>query len=178
MIISAPYRSGATSLCLHLAETHQLKFAGQVDHNSVEWTRIEDKNLVHEHKNQPDHSVDQLVDIFCDHSQHVVLNNSMPALIPASEYFIVRKDLAQSYYSLYLILNKIYPNINKFAVETTFKKMSWFNSILMAYCKKSGIKPLILEEQPWYISKSQYEIPKEFHDLIKMHVDFVKSFGE
>ena len=100
----------------------------------------------------------------------------MPALIPASEYFIVRQDLAQSYYSLYLILNKIYPNINRFAVESTFKKMSFFNSILLAYCKKSGITPLILEEQPWYVPKSKYVIPTEFRDLIQVHVDFVKSF--
>ena len=178
MIISAPYRSGATSLSLHLSSVHDLEFAGQVDYNSLEWTRLEDKNLVHEHKNQPDHSVDKLVDIFSNHSQYVVLNNSMPALIPASEYFIVRQDLAQSYYSLYLILNKIYPNINRFAVESTFKKMSFFNSILLAHCKKSGITPLILEEQPWYVPKSKYVIPNEFQDLIQVHVDFVKSFGE
>lgn len=176
MIISAPYRSGATSLCLHLAAQNNLEFAGQVDHNSLPWSRTEDKNLVHEHKNQPDHSVDQLVDIFSDHSKYVVLNNSMPALIPASEYFIVRQDLAQSYYSLYLILNKIYPNINRFAVETAFKRMSYFNSILLAYCKKSKITPLVLEEQPWYVPKLGYEIPQEFQVLIQPHVDFVNTW--
>jgi hypothetical protein len=56
--------------------------------------------------------------------------------------------------------------------------MSFFNSILLAHCKKSGITPLILEEQPWYVPKSKYVIPNEFQDLIQVHVDFVKSFGE
>ena len=176
MIISAPYRSGATSLSLQLAEQHGLEFVGQVDHNTLAWSTMEDKNHLHEYKNQPDHSVDKLVDIFSDHSKYVVLNNSMPALIPASDYFIVRQDLAQSYYSLYKLLSKIYPNMNQFAVESMFKRMSYFNSILFAHCRKSGIVPLVLEQQPWYVPQPPHNIPTELYNTIQPHVDFVNSW--
>ena len=85
MIVSAPYRSGATSLCIELARQHNLTFAGQIDQNSIPFTTSEDKNLIHEHTNQPVHSIEGLVDMFDNDSQVVILNNSMPALFPRTD---------------------------------------------------------------------------------------------
>lgn len=176
MIISAPYRSGGTSLAIKLANEHNLIFAGQVDNNSVVETRLEDKNKVHEYDNQPDHTINDVVRILIDDSKHVVLNNSNPALFPRSTHFIIRDDMSRVYSSMYWLMSKFYPNMGVWTVDMMFKRISFYNATLLAYLKATNTTPLILEKQEWYTPTPEHEIPSEFYDLISKYTGYLEEF--
>ena len=176
MIISAPYRSGGTSLAIKLAADHGLIFAGQIDNNSVVETRLEDKNKVHEYDNQPDHTINDIVKILIDDSGHVVLNNSNPALFSRTTHFIIRRDMSRVYSSMYWLMSKFYPNMGVWTVDMMFKRITFFNALLLSHLKETNTTPFILEDQQWYKPTPEHEIPKEFSDLISKYTSYLEKF--
>lgn len=176
MIISAPYRSGGTSLAIKLAKDNNLIFAGQIDNNSVIATRIEDKNKVHEYDNQPDHSINDIVSMLIDDSKHVILNNSSPALFPRSSYFIIRKDMSRVYTSMYWLMSKFYPAMSMWTVDMMFTRLTFYNAMLLGYIKQTNITPLVLEEQEWYTPTIEHTVPKEVLDLVNQKIEYLKEF--
>lgn len=176
MIVSAPYRSGGTSLCTILAKEHNLHFEGQIDNNAVPFTRMEDKNFIHEHQNQPDHTINSITKLLIDDSGSIVLNNSNPALFVRSDYFIVRQDFSQVYASMYWMMAKLYPTMGKHPVEMMFKRITFYNALFLDYLKETGTKPLILEEQSWYVPKDNQVIPKEIQDMIPTYTTYLEAY--
>lgn len=176
MIVTAPYRSGGTSLALKMAKDHNLIFAGQLDTNSVPFTRLEDKNSVHEYQNQPDHSVNDLVKLLIDDTNHVILNNSHIGLFNRSTHFIIREDWTRMYSSFYWLMSKFYPKMNLWNVDMLFKRATFFNASLLSYLKTTGTVPLILEEQDWYTHKVEHDIPSEYMALIGKYTNYLKEF--
>lgn len=176
MIVSAPYRSGGTSLCTILASEHNLRFAGQIDNNAVPFTRMEDKNFIHEHQNQPDHTINSITKLFIDDTNDIILNNSNPALFSRSDYFIMRSDMSQVYSSMYWMMAKLYPNMGKHPVEMMFKRITFYNALFLDYLKETNTKPLILEEQSWYRHKENHIVPKEIQDMIPTYTAYLEAF--
>lgn len=178
MIVSTPYRCGGTSFCIEQARMYGLTFAGQIDPNTLPFTRSEDKNAVHEHKNQPDHTVDTLFDIY-DRGGigYVVLNNSNPALFKQSTHFLLREDIGRVYSSMVELVGKMYPRLNDVVIDSMFKRITYFNVLYLTHLKRYNIAPLILEEQPWFQLKKQSIVPQVLQEKIKPHIEFLKETG-
>ena len=176
MIVSAPYRSGGTSLCIQLAIQYGLEFAGQIDYNAVPFTRMEDKNSIHEYNNQPDHTVQDINRLLIDDSNSIVLNNSNPALFARTNYFIMRRDMTQVYASIYWMMNKLYPNMHMNTVEVMFKRITFYNALFLDYVKTTGTTALILEEQPWYQPKEPQAIPEQIQHMIPTYIKYLEEF--
>jgi hypothetical protein len=175
MIITAPYRSGGTSACIAVADQYKLSFAGQIDVNTVPFTRTEDKNLVHEHDNQPDHTVRSIINMLNDHSEVVILNNSNPALLKQTDIFLMRYDMARVYYSMFKLTLKFYPRMPSTMAESLFKRITFFTACMKVYMKDNHIVPSILEEQPWYIPKEYEPIPRHMQDMIDPHITYLQD---
>lgn len=176
MIVSAPYRSGGTTLCNKLAKEHNLIFAGQIDNNTVEFTKLEDKNLIHEYQNQPQHTITDIVKMLADDSKVVILNNSSTALFNRSTHFIVRDDFSRVYSSIYWMMAKIYPKMGPMLVESMFKRITFYNAALLAHLKMTGTVPLLLEKQDWYVPTTEHVIPQEISQMISPHIEYLKEF--
>lgn len=175
MIISAPYRSGGTSLAIKLAEQNELKFVGQIDHNTIQFTKIEDKNTIHEYANQPMHTFDDVANWFIDDSDVVILNNSNPALFSKTHTFIIRDDFYRCYSSIYWMMAKLYPLMQPHHADHLFRKVTYFNALLLTHLKMYFIKPLILEEQDWYVDTPMHDIPPVIRRLAYRHVNYLKD---
>ena len=172
MIVSAPYRSGGTSLSLRLSEQYNLKFVGQIDSNTVSFTKVEDKNLIHEYQNQPMHTFNDIGTWLLDDSDVVILNNSNPALFSKTHSFIVRKDFTRCYTSMYWMMTKL-SQMQHTQVDYMFKKITYFNALLITYLKKNNITPLVLEEQEWYMHTVEHDVPNIITLLAKKHNNFL-----
>jgi hypothetical protein len=176
MIVTAPYRCGGTSLALKLAQEHNLVFAGQIDSNSVAYTRMEDKNTVHEYQNQPEHTIEIVNSLLTNHTNHVILNNSNVALFKETDFFIKRRDMMSSYTSFIWLMKRFYPNLSKTYVESMFKRRVFFDAMMLHHCKVNGIAPLVLEEQDWFNETEPKPVEQWIIDLARPHVEYLKEF--
>ena len=174
MIISAPYRSGGTSLAIQLSKVNNLLFVGQLDNNSIEFTKVEDKNSIHEYHNQPMHTLDEVDSWLKDDTDVVILNNSNSALFHKTHTFIVRDDMLRCYTSIYWMLRKLYP-MSPMQTEMLFKRITFFNGLLFTHLKRNNITALILEEQYWYTPTKEHYVDGPIKELAKKYVDYLKE---
>lgn len=174
MIVSSPYRAGGTYLAIKLANENNLKYVGQIDNNTVQYTQIEDKNLIHTYKNQPLHTFSDINKWMKDDSDVVILNNSNPALFHRTDTFIMRKDFTNCYISIYNVMFAIH-QMPLHVVDNMFKRITFFNGMMVTYIKENNITPLILEEQEWCAEVEDFEVSVPIRSLIDEHVKYLKS---
>jgi hypothetical protein len=137
---------------------------------------MEDKNIVHEYQNQPEHTIETVNELLTNHSDYVILNNSNVALFRETDYFIRRRDMMDSYTSFIWLMKRYYPNLNKTYVESMFKRRVFFDAMMLQYCKVNNITLLVLEEQDWYVETDTRQIDQWIIDLARPHIEYLKEF--
>lgn len=146
MIVTAPFRSGATKFCLDQAELCGLRYVGEIDKQASEHFTLFDKARHHETGQQPWLSFDEINDYFADSSNVIILNNTCnPALFAKTNYFLTRKEISKTYHSLATLLRRAYP-LSAIQLKPTFKRHSFQIGILYSYLKKNNITPLYFED--------------------------------
>lgn len=101
MIIVAMPRTGATRICMDIAEEKNLIYAGELIPYSLRDLKIPNyKRIYHETKNQPVYRTRDFYALLEDHSQHVVLSNFWSfANLPTCSHIILRKNMRNAFLS-------------------------------------------------------------------------------
>ena len=148
MIITAINRSGATKFCLDKAEENQLKFIGQLDHASMTDFSTIDKIKYHETRRQEKLTFAEIITITNNHSDYVVLNNNITssALFSQSAYFITRRNIKSSYFSLISFLQKQSPLLSGPMLRGILNRHTFQIGLIHTYLKMNNIIPLYFED--------------------------------
>ena len=170
MIITAPYRSGGTIFASTLANETGKRFLGQIDMHSVDFLAQVDKNKMHEIKNQPVLTLNEINDAMINDENVVILNNSNTGLFDKTSQFLIRRNIRNVYYShSRLLIDMNLPN----EVSGSMKRLSYFIGLQLLYMQSKNITPLYYEDL--YQRVTEYNMSDDINAMVEKHISYLKS---
>lgn len=147
MIITAICRSGGTKFAIDKSTETGLPFIGEIDQIAMsDFTRL-NKNEHHEISGQADLSFSELIHVVENHDKYVILNNQAnPALFSKSAYFLTRKDVEATFYSLATLIGRQYPSMTAIQARQPLMSHCFRIGLVHTYMRDRGIVPLYYED--------------------------------
>lgn len=147
MIITAIFRSGGTKFAFDKSLETGLPFVGELSVSAMPALARLDKNRYHELAVQPELSFSQMLDAIKNHYRYVILNNHVnPALFGITDYFLTRKDLRMSYFSMVTLMRRQYPWITATQMRPVLSNHTFQIGLVHSYLKENNIVPLYFED--------------------------------
>lgn len=179
MIITAVCRSGATKFAYDKSVECNLKFIGEIDQIAIsDFTRF-DKNRYHEISVQSDLSFSGLLHVIDNHKDYVILNNQAnPALFDLSDYFLTRKDIEATFYSLITLIRRQYTTLTAAQARQHMMLHSFRIGLIHTYLKEKNITPLYFEDL-YPDVKTEYSIraDRDFSSLVDECMELLSKHG-
>lgn len=175
MIIVAMPRTGATRICMDIAEQKGLTFAGELMPFYLRDLKIPNyKKIYHETKTQPAYNARDFYNILEDHSQHVVLSNFWSFMnIPACDHIILRKNMRNAFISqgrfCSFAQGRHGLSLGEQELYTSFLNLR----TIIAYLKEFGEDKVIWYEDYFPDWPDQLEKNKEAEDKYGAYVDWL-----